>query len=619
MKKIALLLTCVLLALPASAAFRVYSTLSLTNAANLTNGVQTTVQGSTRTGTNGVPSSTQFALTNRVDLQRTNLYAAFANNPVSGITVNYGTGTNDLVFIGGTNVSVTVSAFGSWASVSNYTSTVFSAAAYITPYVLQSNVYRIWEQNNVVTNLAYANVAIDSTIPAFANFLNLTTNQQAAANKYFTGGNWAGGVSNAWLSPGGTLWLTSGIVRVTSTTQLTNPATAQGWEFNTNTPRSVVRYHDATNIATAVIAPIASELQNGFYLWSYQANYLNETDFYLSDSSDLEHFHININDGFDGATNPDLFSRIGAAETLTSKVLVAPLLLSPEISNATFTAGLNLNSVNVTGAPVLLSEWENMRLLNNTQRITLLPSIGSKELLLFQPTRGGFTPTSILTIGHTAPGATGGRFWDFGLFSENLNEYTVGDQTIARLGDLNNNSDIVATRPTFKGYSTNAGSIIHKSAIVALGSGANLVTRSTNNLIWFTGTNATINAITNAGGVVGDDWFRGVNKSGGNMDIAHLSSATTAPANCQILTPGGVTLTIPNNADFLFTYDAVSGYWRVTSSSFSSVSALTLTGSTNQIIFGSTNTSPTTTATPVKWISAQVTGETNVYRLPLYQ
>lgn len=45
----------------------------------------------------------------------------------------------------------------------------------------------------------------------------------------------------------------------------------------------------------------------------------------------------------------------------------------------------------------------------------------------------------------------------------------------------------------------------------------------------------------------------------------------------------------------------------------------TITGTTNQVIFGSTNTAPVSSAAPTKWISVQVSGESTVYRLPLYE
>jgi hypothetical protein len=45
----------------------------------------------------------------------------------------------------------------------------------------------------------------------------------------------------------------------------------------------------------------------------------------------------------------------------------------------------------------------------------------------------------------------------------------------------------------------------------------------------------------------------------------------------------------------------------------------TLTGTTNQVTFGGTNSAPVNAGAPVRWISVQVTGFTNAYRLPLYQ
>jgi len=44
-----------------------------------------------------------------------------------------------------------------------------------------------------------------------------------------------------------------------------------------------------------------------------------------------------------------------------------------------------------------------------------------------------------------------------------------------------------------------------------------------------------------------------------------------------------------------------------------------LSGTTNQIIFGATNVPPASSASPTKWISIQVTGDSTQYRLPLYQ
>jgi len=47
--------------------------------------------------------------------------------------------------------------------------------------------------------------------------------------------------------------------------------------------------------------------------------------------------------------------------------------------------------------------------------------------------------------------------------------------------------------------------------------------------------------------------------------------------------------------------------------------SITLSGTTNQVKFGGTNSPPADTATIRKWISVQVGTETNAYRLPLYE
>jgi len=45
-----------------------------------------------------------------------------------------------------------------------------------------------------------------------------------------------------------------------------------------------------------------------------------------------------------------------------------------------------------------------------------------------------------------------------------------------------------------------------------------------------------------------------------------------------------------------------------------------VTGTTNQVVFGATNTAPVSAASPTKWISVQVQGETTKkYRVPLYE
>jgi hypothetical protein len=57
----------------------------------------------------------------------------------------------------------------------------------------------------------------------------------------------------------------------------------------------------------------------------------------------------------------------------------------------------------------------------------------------------------------------------------------------------------------------------------------------------------------------------------------------------------------------------------LTSSSNTTALFFTVSGATNQVIFGATNTAPVNTTNPVYWISVQVAGSNNVLRLPVYQ
>lgn len=72
-----------------------------------------------------------------------------------------------------------------------------------------------------------------------------------------------------------------------------------------------------------------------------------------------------------------------------------------------------------------------------------------------------------------------------------------------------------------------------------------------------------------------------------------------------------------NNGSPLFTVDSGGA---VTSADYISAGTyVNIVGTTNQVIFGATNTPPSSDVAPTKWISVQVTGDPGVYRLPLYE
>ena len=63
--------------------------------------------------------------------------------------------------------------------------------------------------------------------------------------------------------------------------------------------------------------------------------------------------------------------------------------------------------------------------------------------------------------------------------------------------------------------------------------------------------------------------------------------------------------------------------WTITATQLKSLSsisaaagAVTISGTTNQIVFGGTNAAPAST-TLIKWVSVQISGDTNIYRLGL--
>lgn len=251
MKKLILVLA-LMAPLLARADFRIYRTLILTNAGNLTNGIQFTASGDTRTGTNGTPLNVQFSLTNRVDYQRTNIAQMLGLNPVSGLTAIYGDGTNSITFVGGTNINYALSVFGAWASVSNYTSTIYSAAAYITPYTVQSNSFREWQQNIVVSNLAYATATFGAAYAAFTNFLGAHPGVQAFTNKEFYGGTL--GSASAGVKVGLLTFSNRAFFVYANTTQSMENVTidADGYAYKFSGPsgetsNTVARLADITN------------------------------------------------------------------------------------------------------------------------------------------------------------------------------------------------------------------------------------------------------------------------------------------------------------------------------------------------------------------------------------
>lgn len=109
-------------------------------------------------------------------------------------------------------------------------------------------------------------------------------------------------------------------------------------------------------------------------------------------------------------------------------------------------------------------------------------------------------------------------------------------------------------------------------------------------------------------------------------DGTKVSLRMTTGSHGMIVAGAGSDLYLSSNNNGSGDYVANSGGFLPTSSGARSLGSssmgfkdLYIAGTTNQIHFGATNTAPVSSAAPTKWISVQVSGESTVYRMPLYE
>lgn len=107
-----------------------------------------------------------------------------------------------------------------------------------------------------------------------------------------------------------------------------------------------------------------------------------------------------------------------------------------------------------------------------------------------------------------------------------------------------------------------------------------------------------------------------VNRYGGVASADDLVSGNNivASQNGLIYWQSAAIMRAPSNGVFRFT-----DYSSVISNSVIQAGAITLYKQTNQVSFAGTNTPPGDISTIATWISVQVAGDTNVWRLPLYK
>ena len=130
----------------------------------------------------------------------------------------------------------------------------------------------------------------------------------------------------------------------------------------------------------------------------------------------------------------------------------------------------------------------------------------------------------------------------------------TGPLTVGSLKALGTNS--------LNGLTTNSGAILHRSfAISTLAAGNNIITRPTNNLVFFSATAgaATLCAITNGFG--DGDWFDAVNDTGYALTVASESGFTAIPANRIRCVNGASNVTVFPGGNLRLSYSASAARW----------------------------------------------------------
>lgn len=544
-KLLAILLLVQALGSARAASFQIYRTLTITNAANLTNGLQLTVNGSTRTGSNAANSATVFTLTNRVDLQRTNIHAHFTLAPVSGVAVSYGTNTNTLVFVGGTNATIPVSVFGAWGAVSSYTSVIYSATAAVLPYGTESTAFKNFQQSAALEAMdSWATNEFGPLARAFTNYFLLRNALVASyTNKSFYGGSGNFTYLKGTFTNGA---LTFGVNATAYADNTTFDADGQTYKFvggtSVGAPKRVAVWQDLTN-------------------QGYQFNSV---------------FNV------DAATSPrtvslsNVISYAGLwtfANPLTAALGVnTPGLASIDENEVFSTESLDEGKGSTT--LVRFGDFGSDQFSNDGTNLFVKRGAKLTNTLLYVPTFAGF--------GTNGGNIRNGSYSNADFYGDNfVGSYGSFAQLVATDLRLTNGvaSGVTMECAKFGGVNTNDGLLIHSSATIStLAAGPNLVVRPTNSLVYFTGAaGGTINAITNAGGPpLPDDWFEAVNRTGSSLDIAHESGATAGKGFCMINTPDSLTLTVPNGGLMQFKFYAAANRWLVWSPSAAPAATNTL-------------------------------------------
>jgi hypothetical protein len=225
----------------------VTGTVVVTNAAAVSNTIA--LSGLTFTFTNTPASSSFIATTNTAAATGTNVQAALAARLSELTNVNQVTLTNatNVVVEGIFGMPLTITVAGGWGYVTYATNQTYDGKSVVYPWPDAVSPTETTNQAGAVIDMVSFSGAtnrVATTAPAMANFVNTSTNAQNITNKVFWNGRFLGDLSGAYVSTGGTLWLT-GTVYMASVTNA-----GRIWEFSVSPTASnhVMTYYDVTGV-----------------------------------------------------------------------------------------------------------------------------------------------------------------------------------------------------------------------------------------------------------------------------------------------------------------------------------------------------------------------------------
>jgi hypothetical protein len=256
-----LLMLAVLYGMPSQAATRIEAWISITNLPNANTNQLTWNASSNRVWTNLIfNAATHIQTTNNIQNSRTNLKVQLDTYKFrTWHVVQYGTNTNDVIVIAGTNEPISIAIAGLWASVRYVTNTVYiSDFVLAPPNLMQSNNFLIWQWSSVATNLEKGTQAISYVGFPFTNFPHRlrTANPPMTNMSVYGGTNWPndflstnGGSRNNWASN----LLATNLTGYSQNLQNTNSTNYGGFQTNVSSIHS-------TNVAAGKLTASSGEL-----------------------------------------------------------------------------------------------------------------------------------------------------------------------------------------------------------------------------------------------------------------------------------------------------------------------------------------------------------------------